>query len=122
MTTHSVTVQDAVARLERYWAEQGCLVWRPHNVEVGAGTMNPATFLHVLGPEPWNVAYVEPSLRPDDARYGENPNRMGRHHQLQVILKPEPGDPQELYLESLAALGIELRKAVGELVQQSVEA
>ncbi|MCB9176860.1 MAG: glycine--tRNA ligase subunit beta [Caldilineae bacterium] len=107
-TEHALTFQDAVRRLEAYWADQGCVIWQPYNVEVGAGTMNPATFLHVLGPEAWNVAYVEPSIRPDDARYGENPNRMGRHHQYQVILKPDPGDPQKLYLDSLAAIGIDL--------------
>ena len=102
--------QTMVQRLQQYWAEQGCLVWQPHNVEVGAGTMNPATFLHVLGPEPWNVVYVEPSVRPDDARYGENPNRVGRHHQMQVILKPDPGDPQQLYLDSLLAIGIDVER------------
>jgi glycyl-tRNA synthetase len=110
MTPRRPTFQDAIARLQTYWSDQGCAVWLPHNVEVGAGTMNPATFLHVLGPEPWNVAYVEPGIRPDDARYGENPNRMGRHHQFQVILKPDPGNPQELYLQSLAALGIDLAR------------
>jgi len=110
MTTDSVIFQDAVARLERFWADRGCLIWRPHNVEVGAGTMNPATFLQVLGPEPWNVAYFEPSIRPDDSRYGENPNRMGRHHQLQVILKPDPGDPQGLFVDSLAVLGVDLAR------------
>ncbi len=78
------TFQDAVAKLEEYWSKQGCIVWLPHNTEVGAGTMNPATFLRVLGPEPWNVAYVEPSIRPDDSRYGDNPNRLQRHTQFQV--------------------------------------
>lgn len=96
--------------LQRYWAEQGCLIWQPYNVQVGAGTMNPATFLRVLGPEPWNVAYVEPSVRPDDGRYGENPYRFQQHYQFQVILKPDPGNPQELYLNSLKALGIDPRK------------
>ncbi len=103
------TFQRVVDALQRYWADQGCLIWQPSNIEVGAGTMNPATYLYVLGPEPWNVAYVEPSLRPDDARYGENPNRLGKHHQFQVILKPDPGDPQQLYLDSLKAIGIDLR-------------
>ncbi len=102
-----LTFQEAVFALERYWAGEGCLIWEPYYLQVGAGTMNPATFLRVLGPEPWRVAYVEPSVRPDDARYGENPNRMGLHYQYQVILKPEPGDPQELYLRSLEALGID---------------
>jgi len=121
MTTHRLTFQDAVHRLERYWAAQGCVIWQPYNVEVGAGTMNPATFLHVLGPEPWNVSYVEPSIRPDDARYGENPNRMGRHHQLQVILKPDPGNPQELYLASLAAIGIDLGRHDVRFVEDNWE-
>ena len=102
-----LTFQEAVFALERFWADEGCLIWEPYYLQVGAGTMNPATFLRVLGPEPWRVAYVEPSVRPDDARYGENPNRMGLHYQYQVILKPEPGDPQELYLRSLEALGID---------------
>src|SRR5438128_4908080 len=100
--------QGLLLALQTYWAERGCALLQGYDLEVGAGTMNPATFLHVLGPEPWNVAYVEPSIRPDDARFGENPNRMGRHHQFQVILKPDPGDPQVLYLDSLAALGIDL--------------
>jgi glycyl-tRNA synthetase len=103
-----LTMQDALTRLHEYWTEQGCLTVQPMNTEVGAGTLNPATFLRVLGPEPWRVAYVEPSVRPDDARYGENPNRIQTHTQYQVILKPEPGDPQELYLASLAALGIDV--------------
>ncbi len=102
-----LTFQEAIFALNRYWADQGCLIWEPYYLQVGAGTMNPATFLRVLGPEPWRVAYVEPSVRPDDARYGKNPNRMGLHYQYQVILKPEPGDPQELYLRSLEALGID---------------
>ena len=97
-------------RLERFWADQGCLIWQPYSEKVGAGTMNPSTVLRVLGPEPWNVGYVEPSYRPDDGRYGENPNRMQMHIQYQVILKPDPGNPQELYLESLEALGIDLRQ------------
>ena len=87
-----------ILALEKFWADRGCLIWQPYYTEVGAGTMNPATFLRVLGPEPWNVAYVEPSVRPDDGRYGENPNRFQLHHQYQVILKPDPGNPQELYL------------------------
>ena len=99
--------QEVIMRLQRYWAEQGCLVWQPYNVKVGAGTMNPATFLRVLGPEPWKVAYVEPSVRPADGRYGENPNRWGQYYQFQVILKPDPRNPQELYLNSLRALGID---------------
>ncbi|MGK5519660.1 glycine--tRNA ligase [Micromonospora sp. URMC 107] len=103
-------MQDALARLDEYWIGQGCLTVQPMNTEVGAGTLNPATFLRVLGPEPWRVAYVEPSVRPDDARYGENPNRIQCHTQYQVIIKPEPGNAQELYLGSLAALGIDVHE------------
>ncbi len=103
-----LTVQDALLTLQKFWTERGCMVVQPYNTEVGAGTMNPATLLRVLGPEPWRVAYVEPSVRPDDSRYGENPNRLQTHTQFQVILKPDPGNPQELYLESLEALGIDL--------------
>lgn len=102
--------QQIILRLLNYWQEQGCLVQQPYNVQVGAGTMNPATVLRVLGPEPWNVVYVEPSIRPDDGRFGDNPNRMQMHHQLQVILKPDTGNPQELYLASLEALGIDPRQ------------
>jgi len=94
-------------RLQQFWADKGCLIWQPHSEKVGAGTMNSATVLRVLGPEPWNVAYVEPSFRPDDGRFAENPNRMQMHMQFQVILKPDPGNPQELYLQSLEALGID---------------
>ena len=103
-----LTMQDALGRLADYWSALGCLTVQPMNTEVGAGTMNPATLLRVLGPEPWRVAYVEPSVRPDDSRYGENPNRLQTHTQFQVILKPEPGDAQALYLGSLEALGIDL--------------
>ncbi len=105
-----LTFQDAVLRLQGFWAEAGCLLWQPYNTEVGAGTMNPATYLRVLGPEPWNVGYVEPSVRPDDSRYGDKPNRVQMHTQYQVILKPDPGNPQELYLASLEALGIDRSK------------
>lgn len=99
--------QSIMLSLEQFWAEKGCLIWQPYYSQVGAGTMNPATFLRVLGPEPWNVAYVEPSVRPDDGRYGDNPYRLQQHYQFQVILKPDPGNPQELYLQSLQALGID---------------
>jgi glycyl-tRNA synthetase alpha chain len=98
--------QDMIARLQAFWSEQGCVVVQPYNSEVGAGTFNPATFLRVLGPEPWRVAYVEPSKRPKDGRYGENPNRVHQFLQYQVVLKPNPPDSQELYLESLRAIGI----------------
>ncbi|HEY2979722.1 MAG TPA: glycine--tRNA ligase subunit alpha, partial [Anaerolineales bacterium] len=104
------TFQSIILKLQSFWADKGCLITQPYYAQVGAGTMNPATFLRVLGPEPWNVAYVEPSVRPDDGRYGENPNRFQLHYQYQVILKPDPGNPQELYLESLKALGIDPRQ------------
>jgi glycyl-tRNA synthetase len=94
----SLTFQQAIACLEQFWSEHGCLIWQPYSEKVGAGTANPATVLRVLGPEPWNVAYVEPSFRAADGRYGENPNRMQLFYQYQVILKPDPGNPQELYL------------------------
>ena len=88
--TNPPSFQGAILLLERFWAEHGCLIWQPYNHQVGAGTMNPATALRVLGPEPWNVAYVEPSVRPDDGRYGENPNRLQQHYQYQGVLKPAP--------------------------------
>jgi glycyl-tRNA synthetase alpha chain len=97
--------QDVILTLQRFWAERGCVIVQPYNSEVGAGTYNPATFLRALGPEPWNAAFVEPSRRPADGRYGENPNRTQQFHQFQVILKPSPLDIQDLYLESLRALG-----------------
>ncbi len=106
----TLTFQDIIMKLHSFWNEQGCVLWQPYNVQVGAGTGNPATLLRVLGPEPWRVAYVEPSIRPDDGRYGENPNRMQMFYQYQVILKPDPGNPQELYLDSLQALGIDPRQ------------
>ena len=105
-----LSFQEVILRLQNFWAEQGCIIWQPYSEKVGAGTMNPATVLRVLGPEPWNVAYVEPSYRPDDGRYGENPNRMQLHYQFQVILKPAPVENQELYLRSLEALGIDLHQ------------
>ncbi len=108
--TQPLDFQSLIITLQNFWHEKGCLIWQPYHTEVGAGTMNPGTVLRVLGPEPWNVAYVEPSIRPDDGRYGENPNRFYQHIQYQVILKPDPGNPQELYLESLVALGIDPHK------------
>lgn len=102
-----MTFQEIIFTLQTFWAEQGCILQQPYDVEKGAGTMNPATFLRVLGPEPWNVAYVEPSRRPADGRYGDNPNRLYQHHQFQVICKPSPDNIQELYLESLKRLGID---------------
>lgn len=105
-----IDFQSMIMNLQHFWAGHGCLIWQPYYQQVGAGTMNPATFLRVLGPEPWKVAYVEPSVRPDDGRYGENPYRFQQHYQFQVILKPDPGNPQELYLQSLQAIGIDARR------------
>ena len=107
MSAKPLTFQEMIFNLETFWSEHGALIGHPYYSQVGAGTMNPATFLRVLGPEPWDVAYVEPSVRPDDGRYGINPNRVQQHHQFQVILKPDPGNPQDLYLQSLLALGID---------------
>ena len=101
--------QTLILKLSEYWASRGCLIEQPLDTEVGAGTMHPATFLRVLGPEPWRCAYVQPSRRPADGRYGENPNRLYQHHQFQVILKPNPPDVQEIYLGSLRAIGIDPR-------------
>ncbi len=98
--------QELIIRLQDFWARQGCLIWQPYDVEKGAGTMNPATFFRSMGPEPWKVGYVEPSRRPADGRYGENPNRLYQHHQYQVILKPAPAAIQDLYLSSLTHLDI----------------
>ena len=95
--------------LQRFWASQGCVILQPYDIEVGAGTFHPGTALRALGPEPWRAAYVQPSRRPTDGRYGENPNRLQQHHQLQVILKPAPADSQDLYLASLAEIGIDAR-------------
>lgn len=108
--TKPLDFQSVIMSLQRFWADQGCLIWQPYYSQIGAGTMNPGTFLRVLGPEPWKVAYVEPSIRPDDGRYGENPNRFQQHYQFQVILKPDPGNPQEIYLKSLEAIGIDPRE------------
>jgi glycyl-tRNA synthetase alpha chain len=108
--SNPLTFQDLILRLQTFWAERGCVLQQPYDVEVGAGTMAPETFLRVLGPRPYKVAYVQPSRRPADGRYGENPNRLFKHMQLQVILKPPPENVQELYLESLGAIGIDLRQ------------
>ena len=102
------TFQNLILQLQKYWGDRGCVIQQPYDVEVGAGTMHPETFLRVLGPKPYRVAYVQPSRRPADGRYGENPNRLFKHHQLQVILKPAPADVQDLYLQSLAAIGLRL--------------
>ncbi|MFY9741163.1 MAG: glycine--tRNA ligase subunit alpha [Candidatus Sulfotelmatobacter sp.] len=106
----ALTFQELILRLQTFWAERGCVLQQPYDVEVGAGTMAPETFLRVLGPKPYKVAYVQPSRRPADGRYGENPNRLFKHMQLQVILKPPPENVQELYLRSLKAIGIDLRQ------------
>lgn len=114
MTTQGTTVsetpntfQELILRLQQYWAEQGCVLLQPYDMEVGAGTFHPATFLRAIGPEPWSAAYVQPSRRPADGRYGENPNRLQHYYQFQVVLKPSPDNIQELYLESLKMLGID---------------
>jgi glycyl-tRNA synthetase alpha chain len=98
--------QDVILALQKFWAKKGCILIQPYDMEVGAGTFHPATLLRTLGPEPWNVAYVQPSRRPTDGRYGENPNRLQHYYQFQVILKPSPGDVQQLYLQSLKTLGV----------------
>jgi len=102
-------LQEIIFALERFWADQGCIIEQPYDIEVGAGTFHPATFFRVLGPEPWQVAYVQPSRRPTDGRYGQNPNRLQHYYQYQVILKPSPLEVQELYLKSLEKLGISLK-------------
>ena len=110
MPKKPLTFQELILKLQSFWAERGCVLQQPYDVEVGAGTMAPETFLRVLGPKPYKVAYVQPSRRPADGRYGENPNRLYKHTQLQVILKPPPENVQDLYLESLNAVGIDLRQ------------
>src|SRR6202142_483487 len=103
------TFQDLIFCLQRYWSERGCVILQPYDMEMGAGTFHTASFLGAIGPEPWRAAYVQPSRRPTDGRYGENPNRVQRHHQFQVVLKPSPLDIQELYLQSLGKLGVDTR-------------
>src|SRR5512136_2824324 len=105
-----MSFQELIMTLERFWADRGCVIQQPYDLEVGAGTFNPATLLRALGPEPWSVAYVEPSRRPADGRYGDNPNRLQHYYQYQVILKPSPVDVQDLYLDSLRHLGIKLEE------------
>jgi glycyl-tRNA synthetase alpha chain len=105
-----VYFQDVILTLQRFWAARGCVIMQPYDMEVGAGTFHPATFLRVLGPEPWNTAFVQPSRRPADGRYGENPNRLGAYYQFQVGLKPAPVDVQDVYLESLRAIGLDPRE------------
>lgn len=108
--TRPLTFQEIILRLEEYWSGLGCVIQQPYDIEKGAGTMHPATFFRVLGPEPWNVAYVEPVRRPGDGRYGENPNRLGAYYQYQVILKPSPLEVQNIYIKSLSTLGIDPKK------------
>ena len=115
-----MNLQSIIMKLEQYWS-QYCLIYQPYDTEVGAGTMAPATFLKTLGPEPWNVAYVQPCRRPTDCRYGENPNRLQHYYQYQVILKPSPDNVQQLYLDSLTALGIDLSKHDVRFVQDDWE-
>jgi glycyl-tRNA synthetase alpha chain len=105
-----ITFQDLVLRLQNFWAQRGCMIEMPVDLEVGAGTMHPATFLRVLGPEPWNVGYVQPSRRPADGRYGDNPFRLCKHYQFQVVLKPSPLEVQDIYLDSLRSLGLDLAR------------
>ena len=105
-----MTFQNIILTLQKYWGDHGCAILQPFDMEMGAGTFHPATFLRALGPEPWKAAYVQPSRRPGDARYGDNPNRLGHYYQYQVIIKPSPLDIQDLYIGSLVALGIDLKK------------
>lgn len=107
MTKKATTIQEMILALHQFWSEQGCLVMNAYDTEKGAGTMSPYTFLRAIGPEPWKACYVEPSRRPDDGRYGQNPNRLYQHHQYQVVLKPNPENVQELYIKSLESLGID---------------
>ena len=113
--------QEMILSLNKYWSDNGCIILQPYDIEKGAGTMNPATFLRALGPEPWNVAYVEPCRRPADGRYGDNPNRLQHYYQYQVILKPSPDNIQELYLKSLEILGIDLLKHDVRFVEDNWE-
>jgi len=116
-----LTFQEIILKLNEYWGQQGCIIAQPYDTEKGAGTMNPHTFLRALGPEPWRVAYVEPSRRPTDGRYGENPNRLQHYYQYQVILKPNPDNVVELYMDSLRYLGINLEEHDFRLVEDNWE-
>lgn len=116
-----LTFQELVFNLSKYWSDYGCIIQQPYDIEKGASTMNPATFLRSLGPEPWNTAMIEPCRRPTDSRYGENPNRLGHYYQYQVILKPSPQDAQEVYLKSLEAMGIDLTKHDVRFVEDNWE-
>ena len=116
-----MTYQELILSLHRYWADQGCVIHQPYDLEMGAGTFHPATFLRALGPEPWRAAYPQPCRRPTDGRYGENPNRMQHYYQYQVVLKPSPDNIQDLYLDSLAGLGIDPRKHDIRFIQDDWE-
>ncbi len=117
----ALNYQQMIAALESYWADRGCVLMQPYHTELGAGTMNPATFLRCLGPKPWRTAYVEPSIRPGDGRYGEHPFRFQHFYQYQVVLKPAPPDVLDVYFESLGALGIELARHDVRLVEDDWE-
>ena len=117
----ALTFQELILNLSKYWSDNGCVIQQPYDIEKGASTMNPATFLRALGPEPFNCAMVEPCRRPTDARYGENPNRLGHYFQYQVILKPNPDNAQDLYLNSLSAMGIDLEKHDVRFVEDNWE-
>ena len=117
----ALTFQELILNLSKYWSDNGCVIQQPYDIEKGASTMNPATFLRALGPEPFNCAMVEPCRRPTDARYGENPNRLGHYFQYQVILKPSPDNAQDLYLNSLTAMGIDLNKHDVRFVEDNWE-
>lgn len=116
-----ITFQELFLNLNKYWSDNGCIIQQPYDIEKGASTMNPATFLRAIGPEPWNTAMIEPCRRPADARYGENPNRLGHYFQYQVIMKPSPDNAQELYLESLQAMGVDLAKHDVRFVEDNWE-
>lgn len=117
----ALNFQELVFNLQKFWSDYGCIIQQPYDIEKGASTMNPATFLRSLGPEPWNTAMIEPCRRPTDARYGENPNRLGHYFQFQVILKPSPDNAQELYLKSLEAMGIDLKEHDVRFVEDNWE-
>ena len=117
----ALNFQELVFNLQKFWSDYGCIIQQPYDIEKGASTMNPATFLRSLGPEPWNTAMIEPCRRPTDARYGENPNRLGHYYQFQVILKPSPDNAQELYLKSLEAKGIDLKEHDVRFVEDNWE-
>ena len=114
--TRPLSFQGLILKLQNFWAEQGCVILQPYDMEVGAGTFHPATFLRSLGPEPWNAAYVQPCRRPTDGRYGENPNRLQRYYQYQVAMKPSPDNIVELYFDSLKALGVDPQALLDEML------